>query len=161
MYKQDRCSCRCQKYAMADVPVQQWGELYDWCSALCNGTIFPDLNLEFWATVNMSCPQKNCSSKQEALMTEINQISFALNDLTLYLDTHPDCMKGMELFSRLQERRVQLLEEYAGLYAPLTIDSMMGAAANGSGEFSWGDCPAPWEGGVCVCGTMRNACSFR
>lgn len=94
-------------------------------------------------------------------MTEINQISFALNDLTLYLDTHPDCMKGMELFSRLQERRVQLLEEYAGLYAPLTIDSMMGAAANGTGEFSWGDCPAPWEGGVCVCGTMRNACSFR
>ena len=94
-------------------------------------------------------------------MTEINQISFALNDMTLYLDTHPDCMKGMELFSKLQERRHDLLKEYARLYYPLTIDSMSGRAVDASGEFSWGDCPAPWEGGTCVCGTMRNAYNFR
>lgn len=161
MYKQDRCNCQCQKYAMADVPVQQWGELYDWCTALCNGTIFPDLNLEFFAAANMPCPQFSCSSKQEAMMNEIDQISFALNDLTLYLDTHPDCMKGMELFRKLQERRVQLLAEFARLYYPLTIDSMSGDCTNGTGEFRWGDCPAPWEGGMCVCGTMRNAYSFR
>ena len=91
MYKEDRCSCQCQKYAMAEVPRQQWGELYDWFTALCKGTIFPDLNLEFWSTVNMPCTPKNCTSKQEALMMEIDQISFAVNDLTLYLDTHPDC----------------------------------------------------------------------
>ena len=132
MYKQDRCGCQCQKYAMAEVPMQQWGDLYDWYTALCNGTIFPDLNLEFWSTVNMPCPPKNCNTKQEALMMEINQISFAVNDLTLYLDTHPDCMQGMELFSKLQERRVQLLEEYGRLYYPLTIDTMLGRAADSS-----------------------------
>ena len=94
-------------------------------------------------------------------MMEINQISFAVNDLTLYLDTHPECMQGMELFSQLQERRARLLEEYARLFYPLTIDSMTGRAANGTGEFSWGDCPAPWEGGMCKCGTMRSAYNFR
>lgn len=161
MYKQDRCGCQCQKYAMAEVPMQQWGDLYDWYTALCNGTIFPDLNLEFWSTVNMPCLPKNCNTKQEALMMEINQISFAVNDLTLYLDTHPDCMQGMELFSKLQERRVQLLEEYGRLYYPLTIDTMLGRAADSTGEFAWGDCPAPWEGGTCKCGTMRNAYNFQ
>ena len=40
MYKEDRCSCQCQKYGMAEVPMQQWGDLYDWYTALCNGTIF-------------------------------------------------------------------------------------------------------------------------
>ena len=161
MYKEDRCNCQCQKYAMAVVPMQQWGELYDWFTALCEGTIFPDLDLEFWASANMPCTPKNCSTKQEALMTEINQISFALNDMTLYLGTHPDCMKGMELFSKLQERRHDLLKEFARLYYPLTIDSMSGNAVGGTGEFSWGDCPAPWEGGMCKCGTMRNAYNFR
>ena len=34
MYKEDRCNCQCQKYAMATVPMQQWGELYDWFTAL-------------------------------------------------------------------------------------------------------------------------------
>ena len=24
MYKQDRCGCQCQKYAMAEVPMQQF-----------------------------------------------------------------------------------------------------------------------------------------
>ena len=32
MYKQDRCGCQCQKYAMAEVPMQQWGDLYVWNS---------------------------------------------------------------------------------------------------------------------------------
>ena len=161
MYKQDRCNCQCQRYAMADIPMQQWGDLYDWCTALCNGTIFPDLNLEFWAASNMPCPPKNCSYKQEAMMNEISQVSFALNDLTLYLDTHPDCTQGMELFGQLQERRTQLLEEFGRLFYPLTIDSMLGRAANSAGEFNWGVCPAPWEGGECKCGTMRNAYNFQ
>ena len=26
MYKADRCNCQCQKYAMAEVPMQQWGD---------------------------------------------------------------------------------------------------------------------------------------
>jgi hypothetical protein len=159
MYKQDCCGC--QKYAMASVPMQQWGELYDWYNALCNGTIFPDLNLEFWNTVNMPCAPKNCESRQEAMRTQIDQISFALEDLTLYLDTHPDCMLGLELFKKLQERRVRLLDEFGRQFYPLTIDSMMGSDQNDMGEFSWGDCPMPWEGGMCKCGTTRNDCNIR
>ena len=94
-------------------------------------------------------------------MMEIDQISFAVNDLTLYLDTHTDCMHGLELFGKLQARCTQLLEDFARLFYPLTIDSMSGRAAGGTGQFSWGDCPAPWEGGMCKCGTMRSAYNFQ
>ncbi|MBQ8413264.1 MAG: spore coat associated protein CotJA [Lachnospiraceae bacterium] len=38
---------RTMPLAMAYVPIQNWGELYDPETALCQGTIFPDLNLKF------------------------------------------------------------------------------------------------------------------
>lgn len=38
---------RTMPLAMAYVPVQNWGELYDPETALCQGTVFPDLNLKF------------------------------------------------------------------------------------------------------------------
>ncbi|MDD6037198.1 MAG: spore coat protein CotJB [bacterium] len=162
MYHMDTCGCQCQKYAMAVVPMQEWGELYDWKTALCNGTIFPDLNLEFFAAQNMSCAFCNGpSSRQEAMKLEIDMISFALNDLMLYLDTHPDCEKGLTLFGQLQKRRHDLLKEYASCYYPLTQDSMNGDATGHDGSFSWSECPAPWEGGICVCGTMKSGYNFR
>ena len=101
------------------------------------------------------------NNDRNSLMQKISECEFMMIDLGLYLDTHPDCMKGMELFSKLQERRHDLLKEYARLFYPLTIDSMSGNAVGGTGEFSWGDCPAPWEGGMCKCGTMRSAYNFR
>lgn len=33
--------------AMAYVPFQQWGEIYDEDKALCQGTLFPELDLPF------------------------------------------------------------------------------------------------------------------
>ncbi len=35
--------------AMAYVPLQMWGETYSESEVLCNGTLFPELNLPFEA----------------------------------------------------------------------------------------------------------------
>lgn len=40
------CSC---VLGIASVPVQQFGAVYDGCTALKRGTIFPDLDLPFFA----------------------------------------------------------------------------------------------------------------
>ena len=40
-------SCGKMVLAMAYVPVQEWGDLYDEGVALSNGTLIPDLNLPF------------------------------------------------------------------------------------------------------------------
>lgn len=54
MMNQSGCDCsdnnkhmKHMPLAMAYVPVQNWGELYDPETALCEGTAFPDLNLIF------------------------------------------------------------------------------------------------------------------
>ena len=150
MYQDKSCPCgQCQKLAMATVPYQRWGELYDWKTALCNGTIFPDLNFEFFAAKNMCCSfmNGNCS-RREAMRCEIDAISFALNDLTLYLDTHGDDKQAMILFGKLKERRRDLLSEYASCFSPLTIDSIEDVDSR-DGYFSWNETQLPWEGGVC------------
>lgn len=143
----DTC-CDKQTLAMAVVPRQQWCEPCDFKTALQTGTIFPGLNLEFYKSVSNFTPA--CcdapSSEQAAAMDEINAVSFALNDLTLYLDTHPQCPEGLKLFKELLEKRMKLLADYAAKYNPLTQLSI----ATGTPEisvYSWAEGPLPWEGG--------------
>ena len=88
--------------AMASVPVQQWGPLYDKEEALRRGTIFQELNLPFFAASDLEQGIKQESTlsgkaqgEQERMLLEIQQISFVLDDLRLYLDTHPQDPDGL------------------------------------------------------------------
>ena len=54
----------------------------------------------------------NCASKKE-LLQSINQVSFAIDDLLLFLDTHPREKRALEYFSELSARRNELLKKYA------------------------------------------------
>ena len=82
-----------------------------------------------------------------SLLNEINAVSFALSDLTLYLDTHPDCSEGLALFRELAPNRKQLLADYARISSPLTIDCATDVLPEND-HFSWLDGPMPWEGGI-------------
>ncbi|MCH5264260.1 MAG: spore coat protein CotJB [Lachnospiraceae bacterium] len=147
-------SCGCSEtLAMASVPMQEWCEPYDFETALTEGTIFPCLNLEFHGAEDIKSSLKTEFSAldkeqadREALMSEISTISFAINDLTLYLDTHPTCPKGLPLFKELLEKRLDLLAEYAKKYNPLTQISMITGTPE-TNEYGWGEGPMPWEGG--------------
>ena len=80
--------------AIATIPMQQWGELYDDKDALDIGTIFKDLNKPFFAasivmdhhTSDSEKPEEKKSDEQikrEDMMRKIAQVSFVLDDLTL------------------------------------------------------------------------------
>ena len=81
------------------------------------------------------------------LLKEIDEVSFALNDVTLYLDTHPDCADAISYFNQMAPKRQQLLKDFAANFEPLTVDCI---SKNGglSDHFTWLDGPAPWEGGA-------------
>lgn len=145
------CSCP-ETLAMASVPIQEWCEPYDLETALKEGTVFPSLNLEFFKAEDIRSSLKSGSaldkaSERECLMNEINTVSFAINDLTLYLDTHPTCQNGLSLFKELLQHRLDLLAEYAEKYNPLTQISMITGNPE-TAEYGWGEGPAPWEGGL-------------
>lgn len=91
------------------------------------------------------------------MLQEINEVSFAVNDLTLYLDTHPLDQEALTVFSDAMKKRKQLLESYAKEFEPLTMDCVCPDTNNETGtytkyagqkHFTWSDGPLPWEGGI-------------
>lgn len=150
MSKTSTCGCTGETLAMASFPMQKWCDPYDEKTSLSNGTIFPCLNLEFYDAKDIPCPvccnQANIPEHEKKL-NEISATGFVLNDLTLYLDTHPDCQKGLSLFKELSKKRLEGLAEYARDYHPLTQLSMITGTPN-SDAYGWAEGPAPWEGGL-------------
>ncbi len=106
--------------------------------------------------------QINGHPTREQLLEHINQVSFAVNELTLFLDTHPECQEARAYFEEKSALRKEALEEYARLYGPLTID-----AANDSCSQSWQwiHQPWPWEpirkGGLRACGITKKDFSIQ
>ena len=72
--------------------------------------------------------QMNQMNRQQ-LFNLINTVSFAVDDLLLFLDTHPDIRRNA-------------LQVYSDQYGPLTIDT-----ADPCSHWNWATEPWPWEGG--------------
>ncbi len=134
---------------IASVPAQPWGELYGREEAFRQGTIFPDLNLPFYASEPENGGEgyrgKRTSEDGSAeLMQELCEVSFLLDDLVLYLDTHPGDEKAFAIYRENSRRRKELKETFAKRFYPLTTDCMAGC-----GDFGWENGTPPWEGGCC------------
>ena len=154
MDSSNMCTCA-EHLAMASVPAQEWCEPYDLVTALAEGTIFPCLNLTFYKApvgktkLNSSSSMSGLAEKnREEMMSELSAVSFALNDLTLYLDTHPDCPKGTALFHELLQKRLELLSAFAGKFYPLTQTSIVTGDFD-KNRYGWSEGPMPWEG-ACI-----------
>lgn len=83
---------------------------------------------------------------RKELMNKINKASFAVDDVKLYLDTHPCDHQAMEYFEKYQKIRNKALKEYAKYYGPLTIDTVDLDACE---KWSWVNDPWPWQEGGC------------
>ena len=94
---------------------------------------------------NCSCQNNNNNNNnnnnKEKLLHEIMSLNFAINDLTLYLDTHPNDTKAICLHNEYVQKVSILKEDYEKLYGPLTINFI-------SNTWDWIDEPWPWERGA-------------
>lgn len=124
--------------AIASIPVQMWEQPYEVPEALQQGTIFPGLYKPFFIVDKMKKQEAAPKSQKEALLLEIQEVSFALTDITLYLDTHPEEQKALDYREACRTKRKQLLTQFAKTCYPLTPDC----------QGLWPDGPIPWEG-VC------------
>ncbi|KSV60321.1 spore coat protein CotJB [Acetivibrio ethanolgignens] len=79
---------------------------------------------------------------KEKLLSFIHEVGFAIDDVVLYLDTHPQDKQAMEYYETYRRLRNQAVEEYTRLYGPLTNENV----AFGS-YWAWVSTPWPWEGG--------------
>ena len=80
------------------------------------------------------------------LLQWINVVNFAVDDVKLFLDTHPCDQNALAYFQEYSRMRNEALKEYAKYYGPLTIDT---AAESCADRWNWINEPWPWQEGGC------------
>ena len=80
---------------------------------------------------------RNCS----ALLRKVYEASFAVDDVILYLDTHPDDQDALNYYQYVSELRKQAMDAYEAQCGPLMIDEVWS-----DNYWTWVNNPWPWEG---------------
>lgn len=80
------------------------------------------------------------SIEKEKLMKVINTVSFAIDDIILYLDTHPTDEEALTQYDKYKAIRNQAVKEYTANFGPLLVDNVVS-----TGKWAWVKTPWPWE----------------
>ena len=84
-----------------------------------------------------------CCEKEQIrreMAEDIRSLEFAITELALYLDTHPEDKKALCLHKKYCKECKELKDEYQRIYGPLTI-------AYPCNKWRWLEQPWPWERG--------------
>ena len=88
----------------------------------------------------------NRPKNRKELLNHINQVSFAVDEVKLYLDTHPCDAEALAYFREFSRERNLALKEYARIYGPLTDDTAEDTCTD---RWNWINEPWPWQEGGC------------
>lgn len=82
----------------------------------------------------------NPTNEREAMLAQWQQYNFALVDLNLYLDTHPNDQEALNLFKKYKDIKRQITDKYEKKYGPLTFTGDISTSS-----WNWINSPWPWE----------------
>ena len=106
---------------------------YELGKAFVRGTLYPGLDLPFMGFVNDK-------EKQDTDLIKLQTLSFVLQELVLYLDTHRKDREALSLYRRYQRMLTECKQEYEKKHGPLTH-----MWESSSEKYDWLDDPWPWE----------------
>lgn len=138
----DNCGTlpECAPLAVPYVPFQQTNpKRYAQLDALSNGTLYPGLNLPFRAA-------PTAAGLPQTPMTELQALEFVLQELALYLDTHPSDGEAFELFRQYAALEQEARSSFVAVGGPVS----RGETAECK-NWAWAKDPWPWnfqEGGA-------------
>lgn len=81
----------------------------------------------------------DCEQREEMLQ-QIRCYDFAITEVALYLDTHPEDEKALCLHRKYAKQAKDLKDKYQKVYGPLTINYPCN-------KWRWLEEPWPWERG--------------
>ena len=87
---------------------------------------------------NCNC---NINMNQRELFNQIMALNFAVNDLVLYLDTHPDDANAVNMYNSFSKQLNEAIRNYECKYGPLTN---FGYGKSGC-PWQWVEQPWPWD----------------
>ena len=84
--------------------------------------------------------EDNQKESREKLLKQIMEYKFYINDLTLYLDTHPNDKKALSMHNEYVKKLKEVTKTFEELYGPLTIETVMES-------WEWAQDLWPWQRG--------------
>ncbi len=124
----------CGSMAFPYIAMQrQDAQRYENREALLQGTLFPGLDLPFRKELRSRFPKVN-----EALL-DLMALDFAIDELGLYLTTHPDDQQALELYWSYIRLGREGRTKYEESNGPLLQTDIT------EGSFRWLDDPWPWD----------------
>lgn len=107
--------------------------------AFLRGNLFNNLYEPY---KNYKYGELKVTNKKEELLFNILMHKFALTELNLYLDTHPNNSQMINLYKEYLKEEKRLCDQYEMNYGPLTTDTLN----IDSNNWDWIKSPWPWEG---------------
>ena len=89
----------------------------------------------------MDACNNDCKDVRSEMLQNIMCYKFAINDLALYLDTHPEDQKALCLHREYCKVLKDLTDKYQKVFGPLTIEFPCN-------KWRWLEQPWPWERGM-------------
>ncbi len=80
--------------------------------------------------------------RREEVLLKIQELSFAVKDLNIYLDVYPDDLECLEIFKRYSKELDELRKLYEKEFGPICASQI-----TSSREFTWVKNPWPWDKG--------------
>ena len=111
------------------------------CQEIDNMNMQMNINID---TNNNSCDCNSCNDNnitRKEMLKKIKCLKFAVTELALYLDTHPDDKKALCLHNKYSKELKEICDKYQKVYGPLTIEYPCN-------KWRWLEEPWPWEGGI-------------
>ena len=128
---------KCAPLAFPYIPMQEQNPArFSRAEALQTGTLFPGLNLPFKAAIQANTKLANTA------MVELMALDFAIKELNLYLDTHPNDQEVLELYWSYIKLAKEGREKYEKMYGPLKSTSL-----TPEDGYVWLNNPWPWDVG--------------
>lgn len=128
---------QCAPLAFPYVPMQEPDPpRYDNAMALQTGTLFPGLNLPFKAAMTDRLKTNNTA------LAELMALDFAVDELGLYLTTHPEDQEVLQLYWSYIRLAREGREKYQQMYGPLLQTDV-----TEKDGYAWLRDPWPWEKG--------------
>lgn len=116
----------------------QKDKLLDPTEGFIKGNLFTNLYDPY---KNYKPAELNPKNEREALLYQVMQYKFALIELNLYLDTHPNDKEMIKLYNKYLKTEKQMCDKYESMYGPLTVDSNY----LDKNTWVWDNSPWPWE----------------
>ncbi len=87
---------------------------------------------------NSNMGRNDC--EREQMLMQIRELNFAVIELGLYLNTHPEDQKALCLHRKYAKELKELMDKYQKVYGPLSIYYPCN-------KWRWLEEPWPWERG--------------